>query len=418
MSKTRCVFYVGGYEPLPAAKIFARFERGLQDFRRTWSVFTELSSPMEVSNGCMTWRIRSSGPNWRVDADVLLLDWSDLVADFTKVSWQQILLGYSSLFYFLLSSASIKYLRLSRRYMVFCIYPALLLGLFVIIGFTVGSFVVPSNAPFRFVAEFLLGVACFAFLVRWTGQNLYLNYALLDWKFAADIVQRRYLEFEDKLDCLAATVADQLQRVAPGEIIIFGHSLGAVVMMQIVARILKQNPTLKLHTPRLYLITAGSSLLKIGLHPAADHLRNDVASIIAHPAIHWMEYQALVDIFSFYKTDPAFELGLQSCGKPVVRRVRLRDMLSEETYRRARLNPLRLHRQFVLGNERRCFYDFFMLCCGPIPMEYRISHAAHEIVAAIGSDGTYLESAQIGGHLGCEGSGHPANPASVMVGTQ
>ena len=91
--------------------------------------------------------------------------------------------------------------------------------------------------------------------------------------------------------------------------------------------------------------------------------------VIEEPAIYWAEYQALVDPVNFYKTDPVAEMGLPACGKPIVRIVRIRDMLTPASYRAMRGHFFRIHRQFVLGNERRYFYDFFMICCGPLPLK-------------------------------------------------
>ena len=48
-------------------------------------------------------------------------------------------------------------------------------------------------------------------------------------------------------------------------------------------------------------------------------------------------------------------------------------MVEETTYRRFHLNFLRIHRQAVMGNERRYFYDYYMLCCGPIALTDRVA---------------------------------------------
>jgi hypothetical protein len=47
-----------------------------------------------------------------------------------------------------------------------------------------------------------------------------------------------------------------------------------------------------------------------------------------------------------------------------------------------------LHRQFALPNTRRYFYDFFLICFGPMSLAERVAlgRAASE---AIGDDGSY-----------------------------
>jgi hypothetical protein len=48
--------------------------------------------------------------------------------------------------------------------------------------------------------------------------------------------------------------------------------------------------------------------------------------------------------------------------------VRFRDMLSEQLYRRIRWNFFRLHYQFIMANDQRAPYDYFMLVGGPVPV--------------------------------------------------
>ncbi len=45
---------------------------------------------------------------------------------------------------------------------------------------------------------------------------------------------------------------------------------------------------------------------------------------------------------------------------------------SAKTYRRFKANFFRLHRQLVMGNEKRYFYDYYMICCGPLRLETRV----------------------------------------------
>ena len=43
-------------------------------------------------------------------------------------------------------------------------------------------------------------------------------------------------------------------------------------------------------------------------------------------------------------------------------------MLSPDFYRRIRFNFFRLHYQFIMANDQRAPYDYFMLVCGPLPV--------------------------------------------------
>ena len=48
--------------------------------------------------------------------------------------------------------------------------------------------------------------------------------------------------------------------------------------------------------------------------------------------------------------------------------VGLRDMLTDAAYDRVRGSQFRMHYQYVMANDRRAPYDYFMLICGPVPV--------------------------------------------------
>jgi pimeloyl-ACP methyl ester carboxylesterase len=398
--KRRCVFYIIGYEPLLPARVYQRFVRNLAVFRRTWNAAAHVLPLMSNPEGDARWSVESGGPNWQVQSEIILLDWSDCVTDFAKLTWRQMALGFIALFNFLYAGSGSGYLRANWRYLLFCFYPIFLIGVFGIVGFLVASFIVPSGVHWRSVLLLLLGLSCVALLLRCLGRKLHFNYALLYWIFALDIVRQSRPDFEAKLDGLANAFVARLRATRADEVIIFGHSLGAVIMMQVVARALQKDVQLACHAGGLNLVSAGSSLLKIGLHPSAGHFRLAVSRVIAEPAIFWVEYQALIDILSFYKTNPVLKMGLPACGKPTVKIIRIRNMLSDSTYRRIRWNYLRVHHQFTSGNERRYFYDFFMICCGPMPLRLRTALRPEDVVAAIAPDGSYLNSTPLRPNIG------------------
>ena len=66
-------------------------------------------------------------------------------------------------------------------------------------------------------------------------------------------------------------------------------------------------------------------------------------------------------------------------------------MLDPAAYRRIRRNFFRVHCQFVSANNRRTAYDYFMLLCGPLPVERQVC-SLDGAASAIGPDGTVLDA--------------------------
>jgi pimeloyl-ACP methyl ester carboxylesterase len=174
------------------------------------------------------------------------------------------------------------------------------------------------------------------------------------------------------------------------EVVVVGHSLGAVLAIDLLDRALRLKPDLGQTGARVALISVGSSILKIGLHRSAQQFRATVGRVASAPGIFWGDYQALSDVMNFYKSDPLAAMGLATRDVPLVRMVRIRHMLDPAIYKRIRYHFLRMHLQFVSGNNRRNVYDYFMLLCGPLSAERQVR--GDGALSAIGANGALLET--------------------------
>jgi hypothetical protein len=103
-----------------------------------------------------------------------------------------------------------------------------------------------------------------------------------------------------------------------------------------------------------------------------QRLRKLIGRVGGEKGLYWAEYQAKVDPINFYKTNPVKDLGNPRTGRPVVRQIRIRSMMNDAEYRRAQRSSLHLHRQFVMPNAKRYFYDFYQISFGPLPLKARV----------------------------------------------
>jgi hypothetical protein len=301
--------------------------------------------------------------------------------------WRRIPLGLAALLSFVAGGAFWGYLRTNWRYAAFFLYPYVLFAAFVGIAALVGMFVARSLDSA--LIGLVVGVATFALLLRWPGRRFYLPLLFDDWTFSDTYLRRGHPLLDRRLDRAARDLVAATRAGNADEILIVGHSLGAVLGVDLVDRALALEPALGQDGPSVALLTVGSSLLKIGLHRAAKRFRAALAHVAASPGVFWAEYQAIIDIMNFYKCDPIATIGLPPTGRPVVRIVRISRMLDPAYYRRIKRDFFRLHRQFVSGNDRRATYDYFMLLCGPCAAEHQV-RAPEGAAAGIGPDGGLL----------------------------
>ena len=236
----------------------------------------------------------------------------------------------------------------------------------------------------------LLVFAIFVALRMLFGRMLFIRYALDDWYFARDFIHRVRPEMEERLDLFARELVRIVRETDADEIVVDGHSLGAPLSLVVIDRALQLDPQLARRGKPLHLISSGSSLLKVALHPAAGWLREAVGRVATAPGIYWVEFQALVDVINVYKVDPVVALGMKATGKPIIKIIRIRLMVEEATYKRFHLNFLRIHRQALMGNERRYYYDYYMLTGGPITLADRVENP-DAAVAAFTAEGALTE---------------------------
>jgi pimeloyl-ACP methyl ester carboxylesterase len=240
-----------------------------------------------------------------------------------------------------------------------------------------------------------LSAAIFITLLHWPGRRWSVLHGLDDWIFSWEYAHDRRPDVEARVDRFAAALVARAREAAVDEIVVLGHSMGSTLAVEVVARALEIDPDLGRHGPAVCLLTVGSTIPKFALHPAGERFRRHAEQIVAEPSIAWAEYQARSDLISFYKFDPVKLTrfyGDPMRGKPLMRRVWIQDMLTPRTYWRIRLKfkIMRMHHQFVMANERRSTYDYFMMICGPIPFN-RCTLSPTGPVELIAADGALID---------------------------
>lgn len=386
--RKRCVFFLGGYEPIPAARQRERYIRELKRSEKVWGVGAEVG-PLEISEDGIVglWRTSARGPNWETASEYRSLLWDDMViADFGRPEWKRVLLAVRTFGDFILTGTAFRYLRVNWRYGLFFFYPVLLLLGFATAAIFAAAWLVGAGVPLPWLFAPLAAIAIFALLLVWPGRFLLLNYMMDDWIFGGEMVDRSRPGFEHRLERFAQELAKVLRDGGYDEVVFAAHSLGCAIKIAVIDRALQLVPQFGERGETLAVLSTGSSLLKIAFHPRAGWMREAVARVSANSSIFWIDYQTMADPISFYNVDTLVALNLPRTGRPMIRRVHIRDMLRPETYRRFKANFFRLHRQLVMGNEKRYFYDYYMICCGPLRLETRVLKP-ETVVARFTEDG-------------------------------
>lgn len=395
MIARRHVFHIGGYDPIVPDTQLARFHRSLSSFRKTWGVAATAASVPNVSEVSATWTANTSGPNWNTETSFEMLRWDDLILkDHERGMASRLAQSMRTLFDWIVTGTLVRFMASSWKYAGFFLFPYLWIALFAVVGVGVGvavGWLVGLSGLAAVAAGALIALAVFVALLRRYGPRKPINHVFDDWIFSREFVYGQRPVMEKRVDAFARRIVEKARQNDVEEIVIVGHCLGAALVMEAVSRALKLDPQLANHGPTICILTVGATIPKFALHPKGEHVRQATQDVAAATSIRWAEYHARDDAISFYRFDPVTLKRVsreRSDGRPNIRRVQLHTMMDPASFKRHRYNFMRMHYQFVMGNDRRSEYDYCMIICGPLPFDEITAPAG--AVGRIAADGTLL----------------------------
>ncbi len=379
---------IGGYEPKSADAFFKRTNREYRRFGDTWKLQTEIG-PLKIStNGHIaTVNLETRDTDWQVKTEFNFLVYNELVLkDFARPLPVRLLRYFTTFFDYVLTGTAFSFFRTNWRFALYFLYPAIMIALFILASLGAAKLVLAIDFPGQTIAATLVALAVFTALVYRIGRRWFVLHLMDLWSFSRYYLHGKREDVGPRIKLYAKAVIEAANSNRFDEILLVGHSTGGALILDIAATALAGDPEFADQNAEITILGVGSTALKIGLHPSAREFRQKVQTLADNAHINWVEYQSHTDIINFYKTDPAQEMNVKNTHSrqfPIARTVRIRQMLDPETYKRVKKNFFRMHYQFIMGNTRPYYYDFFMICCAPLSATLR---AQKRITGAIADE--------------------------------
>lgn len=374
----RLVLFLPGHDPTDMDYHHGRFANQAGRFAKLWSLGVEVSDRLDDGQQCYArWDVESRGPNWSKDTDYRILRWEDIIVELDeRPDPVRLWCGFGGLFDFLAGGAALRYFPANLRYGLFFFFPFVIVGLFAGAGLLAGRGVdwlltglLP--APFPTLAGLAVGITAFFALFHRPGRDWRLHQALDDWDLARNYLHDKTPLLDRRLDEFAEVLVAAVRSGAYDEVILVGHSLGATLMLGVLDRALDREPALAAGPTRLAFLTCGATIPKLALHRKGDKVRRQAQRVANTPGLSWVEYQARHDSINFYRFHPVtlrdIEFDVATDGPPVLRDANIKRMLTQEKLDKLRWHAMRIHYQFLLANEQKAPYDYFMFVLGPLP---------------------------------------------------
>jgi pimeloyl-ACP methyl ester carboxylesterase len=393
----RHIIYVQGYDPRGLAQYYRMFRTELRKFGRLYQLSATISRPEVAGDGeTASWTIETQAADWQTRTAYDFLRWEDLIQrDLAAPVWGTVFHAIWIYWRLVFSGTIARFWRAHWRFATFITYPHLMLlaealcvaGL--AFGFAKGLQALGVPPLFGLAAAAALFVAVLGTILKYTENLTYLLYLLSDTIWTWEFSHRERPEWDERIDRFAQYLIDVARKTDAEEIVVVGHSSGSFLGAEILARALKLDPNLGRHGPRVVLLTIGGNFPIVGFHAASQDFRDHLRLLAIEPSIDWIDCQSRKDVMNFYPFDPIAGHGIDvgaSRRNPTIVPVRFREIIKPEHYNLFRWKFFRVHFQFVMANELPHAYDFFMIVCGPIPLNERMARPEAALAVATGDD--------------------------------
>lgn len=398
MIRRRHVIYVEGYDPQGAEGYHNLFQRSWRRFLKIWPLKATVSDVVIDSEDFAHWNIEASGPNWQVSTRYDFLRQEQMIrANMAEPLWRLIPRALAWALDFLVSGTLFRVFRASWQYGIVLVNFPLMLLMWLALAGAAGSLAALAlvhmlGMSWWIAAPIGAGAALAAFrLLRPLADRWFLVQINSHWPYLLEYGRGEPSCFDRPIEAGARRLVAIARATDADEILIIGHSGGGVTAPAVVARALELDADVGRRGPRVVLMTLGSLMPGIGLHRRAVQVHAAIERVAVEPSILWIDAQSRKDVLNFYDFDPVagigLDLGARRCN-PLIWLVRFRDMLFPEFYGRLRWNLFRMHYQFIMANDIRAPYDYFMLTCGPVtPEEW--ARNGWEVLARFTDDASY-----------------------------
>lgn len=362
---TRLVLHFPGFEPLDAQAHQQRYARSAAQASKVWAADFAVK-PLVQSDGGARFDVEARAEAWQVRSTIHVFDHNDLIAEMrSEPLWRQLLSGYCAAVHVVVQGGALGYLRHAWRFGLFFLFPFLFVGLAMALSLAIAALPVLFGLSYwLFGLSVPAAVGFFAFLFVPYSNRFHTLHLFADWRLAVAVARE-----DDSVRLWVEKSADDILQALKqnaDEVLITAHSMGASLAIAAIGRVLEKEPD-AFAARDVTFVTLGGAALQCALLSSATTLRRRVGVLARNRDVLWFDIQCLTDPIHLYRCHTVALCGHEDARQPKLVFIRFKHALSPERYKKNRRDLLRMHRQYILGPDRKSGFDFTLMTAGPLP---------------------------------------------------
>ena len=383
--RRRILFYLPGYDPDASRRYRTLFVRELRLYAKRFGIVLPKISRASLSEDgrAQTWTIEEGEADQATHTTYEVLLWDDLVRrDMARPLLMGACLNALALLHVAASGTLFRLYRASWKCGNVILYPfamtfLLPAAVLLLAAMSHGLLSIGFGLPawFALTLGIITGLVGLRRIAPWL-EHAFLWQLMNDWVFNWQHANGWRPDYVTRVEAFADHVQTRMRSMEADEIMLVGHSTGALTAVELAARLLARDDGLGRERTALSLLTLGSSLPIVAMQPRARSTRAEVERLTASQRLVWVDYQAPQDWMNFPGFEPARDLRLKvpkgQVANPMIRSAKFREIIDPGTYRQIRARPFRMHFQFLMANHYAGAYDIFALTLGPQCLRDRV----------------------------------------------
>ncbi|MEQ8700775.1 MAG: hypothetical protein RLT05_29950 [Bauldia litoralis] len=356
----RSIVYIPGLDPAGSGRYYKILCREAERHNKVAS--SRISIDPAATTGVVgtTWRITQTTSAGEKSLQYFFLDWSDIVRRSFAPGILRVLFEHIFSAGLLARIFRRFNMKTGRPFALVCTYAILVVALYISIGVAMSATLFVVVRP---VAGDLPALALSA-LLFWIimKASLFLEPKLFAYFFLRTLnFSRRFARpppapLRDRLSASAAQISRRLN--SGEEVVIVGHSYGALLTSPLVECLLDTNPTAPQDfLDRLRVIHLGALHPLITLDPAENWYKRSIDRMAAS-GIRWIEVFSGYDALNFPGYDPRSN-PRDGGTAPAFRDVNFFEYCNPSIFSPRRYRIFRNHFRYLMARDRCCQYDYF-----------------------------------------------------------
>jgi len=369
--KKRETFYLAGYDPRGARHYYNLYKKEAALQSEINGIKMDISSRKRTGKHMQSWHIESQSDEGVTHTNYNFLEWDDII----RKRWNSTTLSiFKDLYYYMktymFTGLIVKFGKLSPNQMGPAFFPVLYLFLAVLFSVLIWSFtdsLLSAYLP-MYVSVLISLIPAYLFIQQSIkfGEKIAVFWLLRIYVFSAKYVFEVMDTLHKRMDSFASDIISAIKNVDENdtdEVLIVGHSVGSILAIPVMARVLASSDLPKESLAKVSILTLGECIPLVSFLEEAKDFKSDMKSIALREEIVWLDYTAPIDGACFPLLDYYKHSGVDEQG-PVYLSPRFHTLYEKENYEKIKKDKYLTHFLYLMATDIEGVYDYFKMTAG------------------------------------------------------